>query len=159
MREFLLQITLPFDQSYNAPKTISVEIPGRARTIATLISPFPRVDPRIQGRNFLYVASAQADFTTGINVLAQLAVGKQVQGVIMPVTAVVWSEGKSWAYLQTAPNQFSRREVATEIPVDNGYLVSAGFSAGSKVVTRGAQSLLSEESVLQGYGGGGSDEN
>jgi hypothetical protein len=159
IREILIQVTLPFDQSYNAPKTISVEIPGHARIRATLISPFPRVDPRIQGRNFLYTASAQPDLTPGVNLLAQLAVGNQVRGVIIPVSAVVWSEGKSWAYLQTAPNQFSRREVATEIPVDNGYLVSAGFAEGIKVVTRGAQALLSEESVLQGYGGGQSDEN
>jgi multidrug efflux system membrane fusion protein len=159
MREILIQVTLPFDQSYNAPKTISVEIPGRARTRAALISTFPRVDPRIQGRNFLYTAPAQPDFTPGVNLLAQLDVGNQVRGVLIPVSAVVWSEGKSWVYLQTAPNQFSRREVATEIPVDNGYVVSAGFSAEGKVVTRGAQSLLSEESVLQGYGGGQSDEN
>jgi hypothetical protein len=71
----------------------------------------------------------------------------------------VWSEGKAWAYVQTAPNQFSRRELATDAPVDNGYFASAGFAAGTKVVSRGAQTLLSEESVLEGYGGGETDEN
>jgi multidrug efflux system membrane fusion protein len=159
MREILLQVTLPFEQSYSAPRTISVEIPGRTRSEATLISPFPRIDARIQGRSFLYAATAQADFTPGVNLVAHLAVGNPMRGVIIPASAVVWSEGKAWTYLQTAANQFSRREIATDIPVDNGYLVSAGFSAGSKVVRRGAQSLFSEESVLQGYGGGASDEN
>lgn len=157
MKEALLQVTLPFEQSYNAPKTISAEIPGRTRTDAILISPFPRVDPRIQGRNFLY-AAAQPDLTPGLNLLAHLAVGNSMRGVIIPTSAVVWSEGKAWAYLQTAPNQFSRRELATDVPVDNGYFVSVGFSAASKVVSQGAQSLLSEESVLQGYGGGETDE-
>ena len=159
MREVLLQVTLPFEQSYNAPRTISVEIPGRTRSEATLISPFPRVDPRIQGRSFLYAATGQPDFTPGVNLLAHLAVGNPMRGVTIPASAVVWSEGKAWSYLQTAPNQFSRRELATDVPVNDGYFVSAGFSAGSKVVRRGAQALFSEESLLQGYGGGTSDEN
>jgi hypothetical protein len=159
MREVLLQVTLPFEQSYNAPRTISVEIPGRTRSQATLISPFPRVDPRIQGRSFLYAATGQPVFTPGVNLLAHLAVGNPMRGVTIPASAVVWSEGKAWSYLQTAPNQFSRRELATDVPVNDGYFVSAGFSAGSKVVRRGAQALFSEESLLQGYGGGTSDEN
>ena len=104
------------------------------------------------------MASAQPEFVPGANLLALLEIGNQIRGVILPTSSVVWTEGRSWAYLQTAANQFSRREVPTEIPVDNGYLVSAGFPTGSKVVIRGAQSLLSEESVLQGYGGGESDE-
>jgi len=159
MRETLLQVTLPFEQSYNAPRTISVEMPGRIRNEATLISPFPRVDPRIQGRSFLYASPAQPDFTPGINLLAHMAVGNSMRGVIVPASAVVWSEGRAWTYLQTAPDQFTRREMPTDSPVDNGYFVSAGFSAGNKIVDRGAQSLFSEESVLQGYGGGQSDEN
>jgi membrane fusion protein, multidrug efflux system len=159
MRDALVQVTLPFEQHYNAPRKIAVEIPGRTRTEATLISAFPRVDPRIQGRSFLYVSSGQPDFTPGINLLAHFAFGNSMRGVIMPASSVIWSEGKAWTYLQTAPNQFSRREIATDVPVDNGYLVTAGFSAGSKVVRSGAQSLFSEESVLQGYGGGASDEN
>lgn len=159
MREILLQVTLPFGPDYEARPTISVEIPGGTSREATLISPFPRVDPRIQGRSFLYVTSPQPDFTPGVNLLAHVAVGKTMRGVILPTSAVVWSEGKAWAYVQTAANEFSRRELATDIPVENGYFVSSVFSAGTKVVSRGAQSLLSEESVLQGYGGGGTDEN
>jgi hypothetical protein len=158
MREILLQVTIPFEQRYNAPRTISVETPGRTRTEAILISPFPRIDPRIQGRSFLYAASAQPDLTPGVNLLAHLGVGDPMRGVVMLAASVVWSEGKAWVYVQTTPNQFSRREMPTDVPVDDGYFVSAGFSAGSKVVRRGAQSLLSEESVLQGYGGGESDE-
>lgn len=159
MREVLLQVTLPFGAGYEAPPTISVEIPGRTHTEATLISSFPRVDPRIQGRSFLYTASPQSDFNPGVNLLAHVAVGKSMRGVILPASAVVWSEGKAWTYVQTAVNQFSRRELDTGFPVENGYFVSSIFSVGTKVVSRGAQSLLSEESVLLGYGGGTSDEN
>ena len=159
MREILLQVTLPLGTTYEALPTISVEIPGRTHTEAALISPFPRVDPRIQGRSFLYATSPQPAFTPGVNLLAHVAVGKTMRGVTLPASAVVWSEGKAWAYVQTAANQFSRRDLSTDVPVENGYFLSSGFSAGTKVVSRGAQSLLSEESVLQGYGGGKTDEN
>ena len=158
MHEVLIQVTLPFGQSYSAPKTILVEVPGRTRAEATLISAFPRVDPRIQGRSFLYSAPAQPDFTPGVNLVSHFAVGNSTHGVVVPASAVVWSEGKAWAYLQTGARQFSRRELATDSPVDGGYFVTAGFSTANKVVTKGAQSLLSEEAVLEGYGGGG-DEN
>jgi len=158
-REVLIQVTFPFDQNYAAPKTILVEVPGRTRAEATLISAFPRVDPRIQGRSFLYSAPAQPDFTPGVNLVSHFAVGNATHGVVVPSAAVVWSEGKAWAYLQTSARQFSRRAVPTDSPVDAGYFVAAGFSASDKVVTRGAQSLLSEEAVLEGYGGGGGDEN
>ena len=159
MHEVLIQVTFPFDQNYAAPKTILVEVPGRTRAEATLISPFPRVDPRIQGRSFLYSASAQPDFTPGVNLVSHLNVGNATRGVVVPASAVVWSEGKAWAYLQTAPKQFSRREIDTGSPVDAGYFVRSGFSAENKVVTKGAQSLLSEEAVLEGYGGGGGDSD
>src|SRR3989442_1217630 len=151
MHEVLIQVTLPFGQSYTAPKTILVEVPGRTRAEATLISAFPRVDPRIQGRSFLYSAAAQPDFTPGVNLVSHFAVGNSTHGVVVPASAVVWSEGKAWAYLQTGARQFSRRELATDSPVDGGYFVTAGFSTANKVVTKGAQSLLSEEAVLEGY--------
>lgn len=159
MHEVLIEVTLPFGQNYPAPKTILVEVPGRTRAEAALISAFPRVDPRIQGRSFLYSAPAQPDFTPGVNLVSHLSVGESMRGVVVPTSAVVWSEGKAWAYLQTSARQFSRRQVPTDSPVDAGYFATAGFSAGNKVVTRGAQSLLSEEAVLEGYGGGASDEN
>jgi hypothetical protein len=159
MRDVLIQVTLPFGQNYAAPKTILVEVPGRTRAEATLISAFPRVDPRIQGRSFLYSAPAQPDFTPGVNLVSHLSVGESMRGVVVPTTAVVWSEGKAWAYLQSGARQFFRRQIPTDSPVDAGYFVTAGFSAGNKVVTQGAQSLLSEEALLEGYGGGGGDSD
>jgi hypothetical protein len=159
MREVLIQVTFPFDQNYAAPKTLVVEVPGRTRAEATLISPFPRVDPRIQGRSFLYSATAQPDFTPGVNLVSHFTVGSSTRGVVVPSSAVVWAQGKAWTYVQEDARQFSRREVPTGSPVDAGYFVSTGFSAQDKVVTQGAQSLLSEEAVLEGYGSGGGDSD
>jgi hypothetical protein len=157
--EVLVQMTMPSDATFRAPKTISLETPGATRTEAILVSTFPRVDPRIQGRSLLYVAPSHPGLTPGVNLLAHLSVGSQMKGLIVPTSAVVWSEGKAWIYQQTAPDRFTRHAVSTEAPVEKGFFVTEGFSPGDKVVTRGAQALLSEEMLLRGQGGGETDEN
>lgn len=156
-REVLVQMTMPSGATFGAPKTISLEIPGGTRTEANLVSTFPRVDPRIQGTSFLYISPAHLGLTPGVNLLGHLSVGSQMKGLIVPTSAVVWSEGKPWAYQQTASDRFSRRAVSTDAPVEKGFFVTQGFSAGDRVVTQGAQALLSEELLLHGQGGGETD--
>jgi len=156
-REVLVQMTMPSSATFGAPKTISLEIPGGTRTEANLVSTFPRVDPRIQGTSFLYISPAHLGLTPGVNLLGHLSVGSQMKGLIVPTSAVVWSEGKAWAYQQTASDRFSRRAVSTDAPVEKGFFVTQGFSAGDRVVTQGAQALLSEELLLHGQGGGETD--
>jgi hypothetical protein len=158
-REALVQMTMPSGTTFGAPKTISLEILRGTRTEASLVSSFPRVDPRIQGTSFLYIAPAHLGLTPGVNLLAHLSVGSQMKGLIVPTSAVVWSEGKAWAYQQIASDRFTRRSMSTDAPVERGFFVTQGFSPGDRVVTQGAQALLSEEMLLHGQGGGESDEN
>jgi len=158
-REVLVQMTMPSDATFGAPKFISLEIPGATRTEASLVSTYPRVDPRIQGRSFLYLAPAHLVLTPAMNVLAHLSVGSQMKGLIVPTSAVVWSGGKAWVYQQTGPDRFTRRAVATDMPVENGFLVVAGFSTRDHLVTQGAQALLSEEMLVHGQGTRETDEN
>ena len=155
--EVLMQMTMPSDATYGAPKTISLEIPGGTRSEANLVSAFPRVDPRIQGRSFLYRAQTRPGLSPGVNLLAHLSVGSAIKGLIVPTAAVIWSEGKVWVYQQTAADHFARRAVSTDIPVERGFFVAKGFSPGDKVVVQGAQALLSEELLLHGRGGGEAD--
>ena len=155
--EVLLQMTMPSGPTYGAPKTISLEISGGTQTQATLVSTFPRVDPRIQGRSFLYVAHARPGLNPGINLLAHLSVGSAMKGLIVPTAAVVWSEGKAWVYQQTAADRFARRAVPSDIPVERGFFVAEGFAPGDKLVIQGAQALLSEELLLHGQSGGEAD--
>jgi len=155
--EMLVQMTMPSGIKYDAPRTISLEIPGGIRTEANFVSTFPRVDPRIQGRSFLYLAHAQPGLAPGVNLPARLSVGNPMKGLIVPTSAVVWSEGKAWIYRQTAADRFTRRAVPTDIPVGKGFFVTEGFSPGDKLVVQGAQALLSEELLLHGQGGGETD--
>src|SRR5260370_9966563 len=85
--EVLVQMTMPPGPTHGAPKTISLTIPGGARTPAAFVSTFPRVDPRIQGRSFLYLAHAQPSLTPGVNLLAHLSVGSPMKWLIVPTSA------------------------------------------------------------------------
>jgi hypothetical protein len=155
--EMLVQMTMPSGIAYAAPRTISLEIPGGTRTEATFVSTFPRVDPRIQGKSFLYLAHARPGLIPGVNLLAHLSVGNPMKGLVVPTSAVVWSEGRAWVYQQTAADRFTRRAVPTDIPIEKGFFVTEGFSPGDKLVVQGAQALLSEELLLHGQGGGETD--
>jgi len=53
--------------------------------------------------------------------------------------------GKVYVYVQTAPDQFVRKEASLNNPVADGYVVTTNFSLGDRVVVEGAQILLSEE--------------
>ncbi len=156
LREMMVQITLPAGQTA-APQTVSLEMPGAIFARARLVSPFPRVDPRLQGTSFLYELPARPSLAPGMNLVAYLSIGRILQGVMVPESAVVWSGGKAWVYQQTGPNRFTRRAVTTDTPASNGFFVAQGFSPGDKVVVRGAQLLLSEEFRPQVPTGGGGD--
>jgi multidrug efflux system membrane fusion protein len=143
--ELLVQVTLPADEGRTPPHTLILEFSGAMRTQATLVSPFPRVDSRIQGLSFLYVARNHPGLAPGSTLTARLGAGPSRTGVLVPEQGVVWWQGKAWVYQQTAPDRFVRRALPTETPVGSGFLVTKGFGVGEKIVLNGAQSLLSEE--------------
>lgn len=66
-------------------------------------------------------------------------------GVVIPEAALVVYGGETWCYVETAPQTFERRKVPLTMPVAAGYLVETGFDPGTKVVVRGASTLLSRE--------------
>jgi hypothetical protein len=143
--EFLVQVTLPAGVVSTLPETISLDVPGPSHAQAKLISPFPRVDSRIQGIGLLYVTGNHLGLAPGLNLVARLPVGRPTRGVLIPQSALVWWQGNVWVYQQAAPGRFVRRLVSTDTPLANGLFVSTGFSPGDQIVVRGAQALLSEE--------------
>ena len=60
-------------------------------------------------------------------------------------SALVRVGGKTYAYVQTSPDQFVRKEVPLDAPEAGGYFTSGNFAPGDKLVVTGAQTLLSEE--------------
>lgn len=158
-KDFLVQVSFSPARAGVPPKT-SVQLASGKIQPAEFISAYPSVDPRIQTASFLYLTPATPELVPGMTLTVLLPVGPPVRGVLVPGDAIVWWQGKAWAYLQTGPERFARREVSTDMPTNNGWFVSAGFEPGEKVVVRGAQQLLSEEfrSQIQSLGEEGETE-
>ncbi len=107
----------------------------------------PATDPKIQGQAFLFrVREAGFAVRPGLVVTAYLPLpGAPQKGVIIPAAAVVRSAGAAWIYVQAGDDKFARKQVFLEHPTESGFFVGKGFAAGDRVVTAGAQTLLSEE--------------
>lgn len=144
-RDVLVEVTILAGQKHIQPRTVLLEIPAGGFVEAELVSPFPRVDPRIQGVSLLYLAPARPGLVPGVNPVARFAAGRFESGVVVPSSAVVWWQGNAWVYQETAPGHFSRREVSTGTPADDGFFVTAGLVPGDRIVAGGAETLLSEE--------------
>lgn len=142
-QDVLIQVALA-PGAGSAPKKIRVQTGDQGAREATLLGRSPRVDPRVQGAAYLYVAAGDA-LVPGMNVQAALPRAEAAHGVVVPQSALVWWQGRPWAYVQRSPGQFVRVEVPTGMPVAAGFVAQAGFKPAEPVVTRGAQLLLSEE--------------
>ncbi len=114
----------------------------------------PGVDPQTQGRGYLFlVETNQSRLVAGAAVTGFLKLSGAAQaGVTVPRSAVVRVNGATWVYLQNGGDEFERVEVALDRLLDSGWFVAKELKADAKIVTVGAQQLLSEE--LKGQGGG-----
>ena len=145
-QEVLIQVTLPPGQLLpEPPRTAVTQSNAAVRTTIHLVSPAPRTDSRIQGVSFFYTAPADSGLLPGMNVLVLLVSGRATDAAAVPASAVVWSEGKAWAYFRTGEETFARREIATDTPAFDGGYVVKGLPNNTAVVAQGAQMLLSEE--------------
>jgi hypothetical protein len=104
-------------------------------------------DPAAQGQSFVFrMRETRLGLRPGLAVTARIPVpGPRQQGIVIPSSAIVRLAGKSYVYVQTAANEFVRREVTLDQPTDDGYLSTQTVAAGDRIVVQGAQLLLSEE--------------
>lgn len=116
-----------------------------------VVGPLPMVDPRLQTRGIVVELKGDA---------AQLPIGQMLSaevpaaaraaadatGVVLPRSALLRRDSRVWAYVQTGPSTFVRREVRDYRPVVSGWFVTSGFATGDRVVEAGAAALLGVES-------------
>ena len=106
-----------------------------------------RVDPKTRGLSYLLrVKENGFPLRPGAAVIAYLPrSAATLTGVTVPRSAVVRYSGRAWVYFQLSSDRFARREIASTQPTDAGWFLSSGVKPGERVVTSGAQLLLSEE--------------
>lgn len=109
------------------------------------------VDPRTLGQGYLFRARGLGSLLRpGAAITAYLQIaGKPTAGIGIPDSALLRSAGKIWVYRQIAEDQFTRVEIDPGRNTSRGVLVTRGVSSGDRIVTVGAQVLLSEEQKLQ----------
>ena len=144
-RVFLLQVTSTTAGPFAAPKQAIVQYPDGTHAAAEFVSVLPQLDPRLQVPSLLYRIAPHAGLVPGVNVSVFLPSGKEQTGVVVPSSAVVWSQGSAWCYVEESPGKFERISVQTGRPEAHGWFVAEGIEPGVRVVTSGAQTLLSEE--------------
>lgn len=144
-RTFLLQVTSTTSDGFTAPQQVTVQHGDGTHSSARLVSVLPQLDPRLQAPSLLYIVTTHPGLIPGINLPVFLPSGSAQKGVVVPHSAVVWWQGKAWCYVEESPGKFTRTTVATANPVANGWFVTEQIDPGARVVTTGAQTLLSEE--------------
>lgn len=155
-REVLVRLDLPAGEALAAA-------PVGARLVSLIedATPVPAqfagaaaaMDPQTQGRALWFLATtnlAELPPNSAVTGYVQIP-GARQSGVLLPRAAVVRFKGTSWVYVLTGADEFVRRQVALEQPFEGGWFIREGLAVGTKVVTTGAQQLLSEE--LKGQGG------
>jgi len=144
-RRFLLQVTSTTTAPFAVPKQATVQLGDGMRAVATLVSVIPQLDPRLQTPSLLYIIRAHPGLVPGINLSVFLPAGAPRNGLVVPTSAVVRSQGSAWCYVEGSPGKFTRTAVDSANPVTGGWFVQDGVPAGARVVTGGAETLLSEE--------------
>lgn len=144
-RMFLLQVISPNLGGVMAPRQATVQYTDGTQGLAHLVSLLPQLDPRLQSPSLLYIVAAHPGLIPGINLPVFLPSSSARNGVIVPLSAVVWWQGRAWCYVEESPGKFTRIEVSTSNPVTNGWFVTEGVNANTRIVITGAQTLLSEE--------------
>ena len=129
------------------PPRAWIEAPGQV-TALVFVSPLP-AQPDEGSTRVLYIAPGDAIRARSTDTISvALAAGPAARGVTLPASAIVWWEGKSWAYVQQAPGRFVRRPV-TARSIRGDELIATNLAADAPVVVVGAQLLLSEEQRAQ----------
>lgn len=154
LNQLLARIDIPVGQHVPASVTTARIVPVGfenqpilATRIAVALASGTPMQGQAQGEAFLFrLESSRFGLRPGAAVTAYIDLaGSPQAGVIIPQSAIVRFQGSGFAYAQTAANQFVRKQVPLDRPADESYFTTENFQPGDRVVTAGAQALLSEE--------------
>ena len=101
-------------------------------------------DPAVPGRSFFAVV-IDPELSEGERLEAWTPVGAPQHGLLIPSSAVVQSEGQYWCYVEMAPGKYTRVPMDTRRPLEDGYFVNEGLSAGQRVAISAVALLLARE--------------
>lgn len=151
-RQALIRLSVPRSESpATAPLAASLHAFGGARTPVrcSSITPAPAIDPAFQSQAYLgLIETPAAPLATGLMLTGTLELAGDVRvGIFVPQDAVVFYLGKAWIYQKEDGTLFERVEIPVDVPVEGGWFVAGDVLESHSAVTKGAQALLSKETL------------
>jgi hypothetical protein len=127
---------------------VSLQPASGGEVRAEILGPTRTGDPRLQSTGLLALVTGPraVEFGAGTVTPATLASGASQSGVVIPRAALLRGAGRTFVYLRRNATDFERREVPAALSDPAGLFVTAGFSPGEAVVTKGAQQLFAAQS-------------
>jgi hypothetical protein len=159
-RAELIRVEMPAGAPVPRPGS-AIKVRGNADSAelsGVVLGTLPVADPRLQTRGVLAELKGDAaNLPIGQMLTAEISAAgpAAATGVVLPRSALLRRDSRVWAYVQTAPTTFQRREVSGYRTGPGGWFVADGFAAGDRVVTAGAAALLGIESPAPAYDAGG----
>jgi hypothetical protein len=154
---------LPGDALSDLPRAAKLVVLGREQQpiATTQITPAADADPRTQAQGFiLRVEKPVFALRPGMALTAWLELeGNAREGFLVSRSAILRHDGRTWIFVQEEEGKFERKAITLDSPREEGWFVEAkegGVAATDKIVTIGAQALLSEE--MKAAGGAGEEE-
>jgi len=151
----LVQLNPPLGETLDTIPTQAVIV-----TLSTNVSPIEaqfigltaKIEAPFQTPGFLFLVSPnRSGLLPGAPIEGYIRQsGNPRPGVLLPRQTVVRFNGAAWVYRQISGDSFARTKVELEHPLPDGWFVGKSLNPQDKIVTVGAQLLLSEE--LKGAG-------
>jgi hypothetical protein len=156
-------VRLDFPRSVERdPKNVRITaLGGGEETTLATVWPAPSGNLAMPGTSFFGIMPTGPGLRPGDRAKITAERSTPAAGVIVPTSAVVVFAGESWCYVEKKPGEFERQRLSLTTPVPEGYLTSE-FTAGTKVVVKGASALLSREAepgALDDDDDGGGDDD
>jgi multidrug efflux pump subunit AcrA (membrane-fusion protein) len=147
-RHTLVRMDLPQSVLAGGPPAKLELSADPARTfLATPVGPAPQVDPASQFLGYWYAVDNATAWRPGLFVKGWLSVAEAapVTAVAVPADALLYHQGRALVYVTIGAGRYERREVRVLGRQGSRWVLSGGVEAGERVVSAGAQVLLSEE--------------
>lgn len=122
-------------------------IDGDVSTLVAVLGPAALSDARLQSAGVLAIVRGPlaASATAGRVLTASVETNAAEAGAILTRDSLIRWRGGLWAYVQSAPDTFVRRELVDARPVQDGWFVQNGFGPQDRIVVGGAGVLLAIE--------------
>lgn len=140
-RESVL-VEVAFMDQAPVPDRIQINGAMGRPVVARHLAVSPRVDARLQKPVHDYIAPA-ADLPVGIITTVHNPLPSH--GVLMPKEAVVWNGPQALVFVEDRPGHYVQHPIDAPPALDGGGFLETSLKPGTRVVTTGAQQLLSEQ--------------